>query len=149
MQDETVGVLAGIYGIFTLGLQLNVGFTGLHNFGQAGFMAIGAYSNGLLVVDWAWPLWAALLAGIVLAVAAGVSVGISSLRLRADHFAMATIAFGEIVRYTLQNAEFSGGNQGVIGFDAEWREIVIFTTDGDFLNYARHLPIRLHAAREG
>ena len=32
-----VGVLAGIYGIFTLGLQLNVGFTGLPNFGQAGF----------------------------------------------------------------------------------------------------------------
>ena len=35
-----VGVLAGIYGIFTLGLQLNVGFTGLPNFGQAGFMAL-------------------------------------------------------------------------------------------------------------
>ena len=118
-----VGVLAGIYGIFTLGLQLNVGFTGLHNFGQAGFMAIGAYANGLLVVDWSWSLWAALFAGIVLAVAAGLFVGISSLRLRADHFAMATIAFGEIVRYTLQNAEFSGGNQGVLGFDAEWRTL--------------------------
>ncbi len=118
-----VGVLAGIYGIFTLGLQLNVGFTGLHNFGQAGFMAIGAYANGLLVVDWGWSLWAALFAGIVLAVAAGLFVGISSLRLRADHFAMATIAFGEIVRYTLQNAEFSGGNQGVLGFDAEWRTL--------------------------
>jgi ABC-type branched-subunit amino acid transport system permease subunit len=116
-----VGVLAGIYGIFTLGLQLNVGFTGLPNFGQAGFMAIGAYANGLLVVDWGWSLWAALFAGIVLAVAAGLFVGISSLRLRADHFAMATLAFGEIVRYTLQNAEFSGGNQGVLGFDAEWR----------------------------
>ena len=109
--------------LFTLGLQLNVGFTGLHNFGQAGFMAIGAYANGLLVVDWGWSLWAALFAGIVLAVAAGLFVGISSLRLRADHFAMATIAFGEIVRYTLQNAEFSGGNQGVLGFDAEWRTL--------------------------
>jgi ABC-type branched-subunit amino acid transport system permease subunit len=116
-----VGVLAAIYGIFSLGLQLNVGFTGLANFGQAGFMAIGAYANGLLVVDWGWPLWAALVAGIVLAVGAGLFVGVSSLRLRADHFAMATIAFGEIVRYTLQNAEFSGGNQGVLGFDEEWR----------------------------
>src|SRR6188472_1451172 len=116
-----VGVLAAIYGIFSLGLQLNVGFTGLANFGQAGFMAIGAYASGLLVVDWGWPLWAALVAGIVLAVGAGLFVGVSSLRLRADHFAMATIAFGEIVRYTLQNAEFSGGNQGVLGFDEEWR----------------------------
>ena len=97
-----VGVLAAIYGIFSLGLQLNVGFTGLANFGQAGFMAIGAYASGLLVVDWGWPLWAALVAGIVLAVGAGLFVGVSSLRLRADHFAMATIAFGEIVRYTLK-----------------------------------------------
>src|SRR5215212_3340916 len=116
-----VGVLAGIYGIFTLGLQLNAGFTGILNFGQAGFMAIGAYTVGLLVADWGWSLWLALLAGILLAVVAGVLVGITSLRLRSDYFAIATIAFAEIVRYTLQNAAFSGGNQGVIGFDDEWR----------------------------
>ena len=118
-----VGVLAGIYGIFTLGLQLNAGFTGLLNFGQAGFMAIGAYTVGLLVVDWGWTLWLALPAAIVLAVVAAMFVGMSSLRLRSDHFAIATIAFAEIVRYTLQNAEFSGGNQGVLGFDAEWRAV--------------------------
>ncbi|MGE0008252.1 MAG: branched-chain amino acid ABC transporter permease [Parvibaculaceae bacterium] len=116
-----VAVLAGIYGIFSLGLQLNAGFTGLLNFGQAGFMAIGAYAAGLLVVDLGWSLWPALLAGVVLAVVAGIVVGISSLRLRSDHFAIATIAFAEIVRYTLQNAEFSGGNQGVLGYDGEWR----------------------------
>jgi branched-chain amino acid transport system permease protein len=116
-----VGVLAAVYGIFTLGLQLNAGFTGLLNFGQAGFMAIGAYAVGLLVVDLGWPLWLALVAGIALAVVAGVLVGMSSLRLRSDHFAIATIAFAEIVRYTLQNAAFSGGNQGVLGYDAQWR----------------------------
>jgi ABC-type branched-subunit amino acid transport system permease subunit len=119
-----VGVLAGIYGIFTLGLQLNAGFTGLLNFGQAGFMAIGAYSVGILVVDHGWSLWLAFPAGIALAVVAGMFVGISSLRLRSDHFAIATIAFAEIVRYTLQNAAFSGGNQGVLGFDEEWRGVV-------------------------
>jgi len=118
-----VGVLAGIYGIFTLGLQLNAGFTGILNFGQAGFMAIGAYTVGLLVADWGWSLWAALPAGIVLSVLAGVLVGIPSLRLRSDYFAIATLAFAEIVRYTLQNAEFTGGNQGVLGFDEEWRAI--------------------------
>ena len=45
-----VAVVAGIYGIFTLGLQLNVGFTGILNFGQAGFMAIGAYTGAALTV---------------------------------------------------------------------------------------------------
>ena len=39
-----VAMIAGIYAIFTLGLQLNFGFTGMLNFGQAGFMAIGAYA---------------------------------------------------------------------------------------------------------
>jgi branched-chain amino acid transport system permease protein len=118
-----VGVLAGIYGIFTLGLQLNAGFTGLLNFGQAGFMAVGAYGVGIFVVDWGLPLWLAFLVAVALAVAAGMFVGISALRLRSDHFAIATIAFAEIVRYTLQNAEFSGGNQGVIGFDDDWRTV--------------------------
>jgi branched-chain amino acid transport system permease protein len=118
-----VGVLAGIYGIFTLGLQLNAGFTGILNFGQAGFMAIGAYTVGLLVAEQGWSLWAALPVGVMFAVVAGVLVGLPSLRLRSDYFAIATIAFAEIVRYTLQNAEFAGGNQGVLGFDDEWRAV--------------------------
>jgi branched-chain amino acid transport system permease protein len=124
-----VGVLAGIYGIFTLGLQLNAGFTGILNFGQAGFMAIGAYTVGLLVADHGWSLWLALPAGVGLAVLAGILVGIPSLRLRSDYFAIATIAFAEIVRYTLQNARFSGGNQGVLGFDDEWRAIASAVLD--------------------
>ena len=116
-----VGVIAGIYGIFTLGLQLNAGFTGILNFGQASFMAIGAYTVGLLVTEQGWSLWAALPAAVTLSVIAGVLVGLPSLRLRSDYFAIATIAFAEIVRYTLQNAEFAGGNQGLLGFDGEWR----------------------------
>ena len=53
-----VGVIAGVYGIFTLGLQLNVGFTGIFNFGQVGFMALGAYAMGILVVNHHWSFWA-------------------------------------------------------------------------------------------
>jgi ABC-type branched-subunit amino acid transport system permease subunit len=115
-----VGVLAGVYGIFTLGLQLNVGFTGILNFGQAGFMAIGAYTMGLLVVDAGWTDWLALPAGVVAAIAAGLLVGLPSLRLRTDYFAIATLAFAEIVRYVAQNAEFTGGNQGLLGYDRAW-----------------------------
>ena len=116
-----VGVIAGIYGLFALGLQLNVGFTGLINLGQAGFMAIGAYAMGMLVVDAGWPMLVAFPAAVGVAIAAGVLVGLPSLRLRADYFGIVTIAFSEIVRYVLQNAGFAGGNQGVIGYDAEWR----------------------------
>ena len=118
-----VGVIAGIYGIFVLGLQINVGFTGLINLGQAGFMSIGAYAMGRLVTDAGWSIWAAMPAAIVIAIAAGLLVGLPSLRLRVDYFAIATIAFAEIVRYTFQNADFAGGNQGIIGYDQEWRDI--------------------------
>lgn len=116
-----VAVIAGIYGIAALGLQLNAGFTGLLNFGQAGFMAIGAYSMSLLVVEQGWPLPAAIPIAIAASVLAALLVGAPSLRLRSDYFAIATIAFAEIVRYVFQNAEFAGGNQGMIGYDQGWR----------------------------
>jgi len=119
-----VGILAGIYGIFTLGLQLNVGYTGIINFGQAGFMAIGAYAMGILVVRAEWSMWLALPAAIAIAMLAGVLIGLPSLRLRADYFAIATIAFAEIVRYTAQNARgLTGGNQGLLGFDDQWIDV--------------------------
>jgi len=124
-----VGVIAGIYGIFALGLQINVGFTGLLNFGQAGFMSIGAYTMGMLVVNGGWSLWAAMPVAIVAAIIAGLLVGLPSLRLRSDYFAIATIAFAEIVRYTFQNAAFAGGNQGIIGYDEEWRRFAAWLSD--------------------
>ena len=119
-----VGVLAGVYAIFTLGLQLNVGFTGIFNFGQAGFMAIGAYTMGILVVRAGWSMWAAMAASIVVAMLAGVLIGLPSLRLRADYFAIATIAFAEIVRYVAVNARgLTGGSQGLLGFDDAWLDV--------------------------
>jgi branched-chain amino acid transport system permease protein len=119
-----VGILAATYTIFGLGLQLNVGFTGIVNFGQAGFMAVGAYSMGILVVKADWSFWIALPVAIMIAMAFGVIVGLPSLRLRADYFAIATIAFAEIVRFTAQNARgLAGGNQGIFGFDDQWNNV--------------------------
>src|SRR5438093_10258553 len=71
-----VGILAGTYTIFALGLQLNVGFTGIVNFGQAGFMAIGAYTMAILVVKSGWSFWLAMPAAIVVAMAFGLPVGL-------------------------------------------------------------------------
>ena len=93
-----VGILAGIYGIFTLGLQLNVGFTGIFNFGQAGFMAIGAYSMAILVTDADLSFWLAMPIAIVITMLFGLVVGLPALRLRTDYLAIATIAAAEAVR---------------------------------------------------
>jgi len=125
-----VGILAGTYTIFALGLQINVGFTGIVNFGQAGFMAIGAYTMGILVVKAGWSFWLALPAATAVAMLAGLLIGLPSLRLRADYFAIVTIAFAEIVRYFAQNArELTGGNQGLLGYDDTWAELSAWMLD--------------------
>lgn len=120
----SVGVLAGIYGIFTLGLQLNVGYTGILNVGQAGFMAVGAYTMAILVADVGLSFWLSLPLATLAAMAAGLVIGLPSLRLRTDYFAIVTVAFAEVIRTTAQNArELTGGAQGIFGFDDAWLDV--------------------------
>jgi branched-chain amino acid transport system permease protein len=110
-----VGVVAGIYTILALGLQVQFGFTGLLNFGHAAFMAVGAYTMAILVVKAGWPLWGAAAAAIAVAVAFGLLLGLPTLRLRADYLAITTIAFAEIVRYVALNEQrLTGGPVGTI-----------------------------------
>lgn len=119
-----VGVLAGLAGIFALGIQLNAGSTGILNVGQVGFMAIGAYTMAILVADHDLPLAASLVAGAAAAVVAALVIGLTSLRLRADYLAIATIAFAETVRFVAQNARgLTGGNQGISGFTDDWQRV--------------------------
>ena len=110
-----VGVIAGIYTIFALGLQVQFGFTGLMNFGHVAFMAISAYTMAILVVKSGWSLWTASFAAVGAGIAFGVLIGLPSVRLRADYFAITTIAFAEIVRYVALNwGSLTGGSQGSI-----------------------------------
>src|SRR5215218_9637208 len=109
-----VGVIAGVYALVALGLQLNVGFTGIVNFGAAGFMAVGAYSMAIFVLKVGLSFWLALPLAILITMAFGLLIGLPSLRLRADYLAIATIAMAEIVRVVAQNARgLTGGNQGL------------------------------------
>jgi branched-chain amino acid transport system permease protein len=119
-----VGIIAGVYTIFALGLQLNVGFTGIQNFGQAAFMAIGAYAMAILVVDHGVSFWLSLPIAILITIAFGLIVGLPSLRLRADYFAIATIAAAEAIRLFALNArELTGGAQGTFGFGDDWDSV--------------------------
>lgn len=116
-----VGVLATTYGVFALGIQLNIGTTGIFNFGQAGFMAVGSYAMGVLVVKSNMSFWLALVVGVGVAAAAALLVGLPSLRLRADYFAISTLAFSEIVRYVADNWDgLTGGNLGLFGYADSW-----------------------------
>lgn len=126
-----VGIIAGIYTILALGLQVQFGYAGLLNFGQVGFMAIGAYTMAILVVRSGLPLPLAVIAALAVTMLAGLLLSAPALRLRGDFFAIVTIAFGEVIRYLALNEEaVTGGAQGTIGlagagkvanYNVEWQ----------------------------
>lgn len=96
-------VIAGIYIILTLSLNLIVGYTGLPALGHAAFFAVGAYISALLALNLGISPWIGLIVGASFAALTGVVIGASSLRLKGDYFALVTIAFAFIVYYTVKN----------------------------------------------
>lgn len=89
---------------------------GLLSVANAGFMAIGAYSAALLTLHTATPLPLALIVGAVAAATMALVIGVPTLRLSGVYLAMATLAFGEVVRILILNAEdLTGGALGLNG----------------------------------
>jgi ABC-type branched-subunit amino acid transport system permease subunit len=108
-----VMVVAGIYAVFSLGLQLQFGYGGILNFGQVAFALVATYTMGILVVRHGVDLWIASLIAVGLAMVAGMIAAVPTLRLRAFYLGIATIAMSEIMRYLAQNLQgFTGGPQG-------------------------------------
>lgn len=123
---QRIILIAGIYIILAVGLNLINGTTGQFSIGHAGFMAVGAYAAAYAGVQLA-PTFGegpvaealtfntALVIGAIAAGAAGVVVGIPSLRLKGDYLAIVTLGFGEILRILFTNATFLGGATGYFG----------------------------------
>ncbi len=95
-------IYINIFAILALSLNLEAGFTGLMNFGKAAFFAIGAYSSAILTTA-GYSFLTALFVGIVLASIFAVIVAAPTVKLKEDYLAIATIAFGEILRLFLLN----------------------------------------------
>jgi branched-chain amino acid transport system permease protein len=97
-----------------LGLSLMTGFTGLFNFGQAGFLAVGAYTATILTTQYAVPFPLALLACMLVSALSSFLIGYPTLRLKGDYFAIATLGFAEVVRLLVENLEkITGGARGI------------------------------------
>lgn len=114
------------YALAAMGLSLQFGFTGLLNFGQAGFMAVGGYCFAITTVILGWPIWASFLIAIAGCVLFALILGIPTLRLRADYLAITTIAAAEIVRYSVQTpgiSQFTGGPDGINGAGRTFDEL--------------------------
>jgi len=112
--------------ILATSLNMINGFTGQFSLGHGGFMAVGAYTAGVLttliwkvagmpsVPKFSLFIIAVLLAGVVAAIV-GVLIGIPSLRLRGDYLAIVTLAFQEIVKVAVNAVDYVGGPRGLLG----------------------------------
>jgi branched-chain amino acid transport system permease protein len=102
-----------IYVLLALGLTLQYGLTGLINSGMVGFFAIGAYTSALLALHGV-PVVLSVAAAAVVAGISAWPIGLASLRLRDDYFAIVTLGFAEIVRLTLTSEKWlTNGVQGL------------------------------------
>lgn len=136
-----LGSLVALYAIGVMGQNLLIGYTGQISFGQAGFLAIGAFTFGHLKAAGV-PFLPALGAAGLAAGLAGAVVGFPSLRLRGPYLAIATLGFGVAVYQLFVNWEaLSGGRQGLsvpklapaLGLSpARWQYYVVLVLLGVF-----------------
>lgn len=127
-----VSTLVGIYVAMALGLNIVVGLAGLLDLGFIAFFAIGAYTYAIFSTNQVthfihtnfFPLtgnsfWLFILIGGIVAVIAGILLGIPVLRVKGDYLAIVTLGFGEIIRIVFNNLDrpinFTNGAQGIYG----------------------------------
>ena len=95
---------ATTFAIAVFGLSVVLGLCGQINLAQAAFFGLGAYVVGLGTADYQINFWICLVAGSLLALAAGAFLGMSTLKLGGHYLAMVTISFQQIVTLVMINA---------------------------------------------
>lgn len=124
---------AAIFVLLASGLNIVVGYCGLLDLGYIAFMAVGAYTAGIIAKAFELPLIFTIPAVIVMTVLAGLIIGAPTLRLRSDYLAIVTLGFGEITRITANNLSITGGPSGIFDIpgllkigDFDLQEPVVF-----------------------
>lgn len=132
----TIVVIAGIYGVMTVSLNLQYGNAGLINFGIVAYFAAGSYAYviatnrpPLPLDNYLWgfglPMWVGFLFAGVAAVALAALTAGPTLRLRGEYLALVTFAFAEVLHSVLVNElRLSNGTVGFSGIDRPFRGVV-------------------------
>jgi branched-chain amino acid transport system permease protein len=124
----------GLNTIVVVGLNLLIGFAGQISLGHAAFYGLGSYFSGILTVNYGFPLWPAMLIGMLATGLIAYLIGYPSLKLRGHYLVMATLGFGIIVNILMGELEqFTGGHDGLIGIP----QLAIggLTFDNDLKNF--------------
>ena len=131
---EAVGPTGATFALAAIGLNIHFGYTGLLNFGQAGFMAVGAYGLAASVQTWGLPFGVGLLVAFAASIVLAILLGIPTLRLRADYLAIVTIGAAEIIRISLGSVtlrDWFGGSNGRQGFNDPFADANPFSSSVD------------------
>ncbi|MBC2714259.1 MAG: branched-chain amino acid ABC transporter permease [Desulfobacteraceae bacterium] len=98
-----------------IGLCLLMGYAGQISIGHGAFIAIGAYTSGILTAKFAWSPWLAMLCGVLIVIVIAFCLGIPALRLKGHYLAMATLGFASIVHIVAVAAvDLTGGPSGIV-----------------------------------
>mgnify|MGYP000927052122 FL=1 len=117
--QEGIVILLCINCIAAMGVSLLTGFTGIFTLGHAAYMALGAYTAAILTVRYGIHWLPAIVAGGLVAVAVAWMIGMPTLRLTGDYYAIASIGLGEAIRLILENWQsFTRGARGFPGIDS-------------------------------
>jgi neutral amino acid transport system permease protein len=103
---QILSPVTAAFALAAIGVNLQFGYTGLLNIGQAGFMLLGAYGVAI-TIQFGGPLWLGVILAMVAAVLFALVLGLPTLKLRGDYLAIVTIAAAEIVRIV-------GGDQSLV-----------------------------------
>jgi ABC-type branched-subunit amino acid transport system permease subunit len=130
-----LSIMTGIYGILSLSLNLQYGFTGLANFGHVAFFCLGAYTSTIVVVVVELPFIVGLLGGVIVAGLFGWLISIPTANLKEDYWAIVTLAAAEIVRLFFLNEDwifgrgpYHGGAFGIGGIPRPLQSLFSATT---------------------
>lgn len=115
---EGILILLMINGIAALGISLLTGFTGIFTLGHAAYLAIGSYTTAILTLDYGMHWFPAVILGGILAMVLGYLIGIPTLKLMGDYYAIASIGLAESIRLIIENWQsVTNGARGIPGID--------------------------------
>ena len=108
-----VMILVFMFAMCGVAWNLMGGYAGMFSFGQAAFFGIGAYASSYLLLTFNISPWIGLVVGGVIASLMAAAIGYPCSNLRGHYFAIASIAFGEIIRIVFNNWQAVGAAEGL------------------------------------
>ena len=108
-------ILALIYAIAAVGLDFQMGSTGMVNFAQGTMLGIGAYTSALLCTTFGVSFWVGLLGGMIVSGIFGIILGLPTLKTKEYHLSLVTIAFAYVGYLLILNMKWTGGPDGIAG----------------------------------